>query len=87
MAALVVEVDVGDDRDLGRLHDLRQRRGRFLVRAGDADDVAAGRLEPAICSMVAAASAVSVLVMVWTVIARRRPPGQSPPGSAGTCGG
>jgi hypothetical protein len=32
-AALVVEVDVRDDRYLRRLHDLRQRRGRFFVRA------------------------------------------------------
>jgi len=37
--ALVVEVDVGDDRHVRRAHDLPQRRGAVLVGAGYADDV------------------------------------------------
>ena len=40
---LRLEVDVRDDRDLGLLRDDRQRLGVIGRRAGDADDVAAGR--------------------------------------------
>ena len=40
---LRLEVDVGDHRDLRVLRDLRQRVGVVLARAGDPDDVAAGR--------------------------------------------
>ena len=39
--ALVVEMDVGDDRHPRGADDLPQRRGRFLVGAGDPDDVRA----------------------------------------------
>ena len=42
---LRLEVDVGDHRDLRVLGDLRQRLGVVLARAGDPDDVAAGRGE------------------------------------------
>ena len=46
--ALVVEMDVGDDRHLRRPCTIvAQRRGRFLVGAGDADDVGAGLLAAA----------------------------------------
>ncbi len=41
--ALVVEVDVGDDRHVDIAHDLLQRDRAFLVRHRDADDVGAGR--------------------------------------------
>ena len=37
--ALIVKVDVGDDRHPARSDDLVQCPGRVLVRAGDADDV------------------------------------------------
>ncbi len=40
---LRLEVDVGDDRDLRVLRDLRQRLGVVLRRAGHPHDVAAGR--------------------------------------------
>ena len=40
---LRLEVDVGDHRDLAVLGDLGQRVGVLLPRAGDPDDVAAGR--------------------------------------------
>ena len=40
--ALIMEMDVGDDRDLDLLDDVLQRRGRFLVGARDAHDVDAG---------------------------------------------
>ena len=43
--ASVVEMDVGDEGRLGRLGDLRKRRSRGLVRAGDADDVGARLLQ------------------------------------------
>ena len=39
--ALVVEVDVRDDRDIRRLGDLVEIRGRFLGRTGHANDVGA----------------------------------------------
>ena len=45
--ALVVEMDVGDDRHPRSAHDLPQRRGRFLVGAGDPDDVRPGFLAAA----------------------------------------
>ena len=44
-AAFVVEMDIGDDRDLGRLDDSRKGRGRLLVWTGYPDDVGAGLLE------------------------------------------
>ena len=44
--ALIVEVDVGHDRNLRGLHDGMQRLGRVLVRAGHADDVDAHFLAP-----------------------------------------
>ena len=43
--ALIVEMDIGHDGHLHRLHDGRQGRGRFLVGAGDAHDIGAGRLQ------------------------------------------
>ena len=43
--ALVVEMDVGDDRDLRLAHDVLERAGGFLVGAGDADDVRPGALQ------------------------------------------
>ena len=63
--ALVVEMDVGDDRHLRRLRTIVvQRRGRFLVGAGDADDVDAGLLQRAdLRRWSPSASAVSVLVI------------------------
>ena len=45
--AAVVKVDVGDDGDLGRAHDLRQRGGGLGVGAGDPHDVGARFLEGA----------------------------------------
>ena len=42
---LVVEMDVGDDRHRHLPHDVLQRQRRFLVGAGDADDVGAGLFE------------------------------------------
>ncbi len=45
--ALIVEMDVGDDRHAGGADDLLQGRGRFLVGAGDADDVHAHLLAAA----------------------------------------
>ena len=45
--ALIVEMDVGDDRDVRRAHDLLEARGRGLVRAGDPDDVGARLLAAA----------------------------------------
>jgi hypothetical protein len=44
--ALVVEMDVGDDRHVRAAHDLSQRRGRFDVGTGDADDVDPRLLAP-----------------------------------------
>ena len=41
-AALVVEMDVGDQGDLGFAGDGLEGLGRFHVGAGDADDVGAG---------------------------------------------
>jgi hypothetical protein len=41
--ALVVEVDVGDDRDPRRADDLAERGGAVLVGTRDADDVGARR--------------------------------------------
>jgi hypothetical protein len=35
-------MDVGDDRHVDGADDLAQGRGRFLVRAGDADDIGSG---------------------------------------------
>ncbi len=72
-AALIVEVDVGDDRHLDLFHDLLQRRGRILVRAGDPHDVGASRFGGLYLGHRSATSLVSVLVMVCTVI------GASPP--------
>ena len=43
--ALIVEMDVGDDRHLHLADDMLQRRRRFLVGARDADDIGAGPLE------------------------------------------
>jgi len=43
--AFVVEVDVGHERDLGRLGDRAERRGGLLVGTGDPHDVCAGLLE------------------------------------------
>ncbi len=37
--ALIMEVDVRDDRDIDLLDDMLQRSGGFLVGAGDADDI------------------------------------------------
>ena len=44
-SALVVEVDVGHERDLGRLGDGLEGRGGVLVGAGHAHDVRAGLLQ------------------------------------------
>ncbi len=41
---LIVEMDVGDDRHRDLPHDLLAARRRFLVGAGDPDDVGAGVL-------------------------------------------
>ena len=41
----VVEMDVGDDRHLDFAHNLAQRLGRCLVRAGDPHDIGAGVLK------------------------------------------
>src|SRR3990167_2750595 len=45
--ALVVKVDIRNDRDAGGFGDLAQRRGAFDVRARDADDVGTGILAAA----------------------------------------
>ena len=37
--ALVVEMDIGDQRHPRRLHDLPESRGAFLIGAGDPDDI------------------------------------------------
>ena len=69
----VVEVDVGDQRHRRLADDLGQRVRGFLVRHGDADDLAAGSASSWIWRTVVSTSAVSVLVIDWTTT------GASPP--------
>ena len=45
--ALIVKMNVGDDRHLGGADDLTQGGGAFLVGAGNADDVGSGLLAAA----------------------------------------
>jgi len=75
---LVVEMDVGDDRHGARGDDLRQRRGRLSsgqeTRTMSAPAAAIWRT----CSIVAAASAVNVLVIDCTEIGESPPTGTDP---------
>jgi hypothetical protein len=73
--AFVVEMDVGDDRNRAFRHDLAQGAGAFLSGVDTRTISAPATAQRWICSMVAATSVVSVLVIVCTEI------GASPPTS------
>ena len=77
--AAIVEMDVGDDRHRAFAHDLAQRPGRRpRPGARPARCRRRRRRSGCICSIVALTSAVSVLVIVWTLIGASPPTGTGP---------
>jgi hypothetical protein len=76
--ALVVEMDVGDDRHLHLPHDVFQRQRRFLVGARDAHDIRAGALQGLHLLDRRLDVVVTVLVIDCTVIGASPPTGTLP---------
>ena len=76
--ALVVKVDVGDDRHVRGADDLLQRRRAVGVGQDTRMMSAPASSQRRIWAIVAAASSVGVLVMVWTLIGASPPTGTEP---------
>ena len=76
--ALVVEMDVGDDRHLEASHDRLQRRVDSSSGQETRTMSTPASSQRRICAMVALASAVSVLVIDCTVIGASPPTGTEP---------